>query len=395
MTLSVDIKKQLGSFSLQVRLFAQEGISGLLGASGCGKSVTLKCIAGLMTPDSGKIILNDRILFDSSQGINLPAQTRRVGYLFQQYALFPNMTVARNIAAGVRERRRQADEVLRLLDAFQITDCADRYPQELSGGQQQRAALARILASCPEALLLDEPFSALDSSLKLQVEAELSGYLASFRGPVLFVSHDQSEIRRNCHAVCVLHRGLSQPMLSAETLFTAPRTLSACRLSGCRNISAIRLLPNNRAAAAQWGATLTLPTKTRLLRKITSGSSASEADIRRSIASSTNNSEGDTESNESYTLASPTHIGIHAHRIQLRKEPGSNRIPCRLLAPPTDEGAIKTLLLSTPGGTQHENLLCASIAAENAQELPSLPGTLLWAELPADSLMLLSDRTAE
>lgn len=395
MTLSVDIQKRLGSFLLRVSFSTQEGITGLLGASGCGKSVTLKCIAGLMTPDSGKIVLNDRVLFDSSQNIDIPAQKRRVGYLFQQYALFPNMTVARNIAAGVRERHRRPEEVRRLLTAFQIADCADRYPQALSGGQQQRAALARILASHPEALLLDEPFSALDSSLKLQVEAELSGYLSSFRGPILFVSHDQAEIRRSCQTVCVLHRGSSQAMLSAEALFTAPRTLSACRLSGCRNISAIRLLPDRRAAAEQWGATLSLPADAHWLRQSTSVSNASEKDACGSMTSRADSAEGDTEGKASDTLARLSHIGIHAHRIRLREEAGPNRIPCRLLAPPVNEGAVRTLLLSTPGGTRRENLLCVSIAGDTAAALPALPGTLLWAELPTDALMLLRDGEPE
>ena len=136
----------------------------LLGASGCGKSVTLKCIAGIMTPDRGHIILDGETLFDSEKHINLSPQKRRVGYLFQQYALFPNMTVLQNIQCGIRpgsraERRRRAEEQLR---RFRLEGLEKKYPAQLSGGQQQRTALARILASEPRAILLDEPFSALD-----------------------------------------------------------------------------------------------------------------------------------------------------------------------------------------------------------------------------------------
>ena len=140
----------------------------LLGASGCGKSVTLKCIAGIMTPDRGHIILDGETLFDSEKHINLPPQKRRVGYLFQQYALFPNMTVLQNIRCGIRsgsraEKRRRAEKKLR---RFRLEGLEKKYPTQLSGGQQQRTALARILASEPRAILLDEPFSALDGFLK-------------------------------------------------------------------------------------------------------------------------------------------------------------------------------------------------------------------------------------
>lgn len=167
MKLDVQIKKILRDFVLNVEFSVRDEVFTLLGASGCGKSMTLKMIAGIETPDAGRIILNGRTLFDSAKKINLPPQARRVGYLFQNYALFPNMTVSENIlfaAVGTRD-----EKILRLkenLTRFELDGLEKSYPHELSGGQAQRVAFARVLASHAEILLLDEPFSALDSHLK-------------------------------------------------------------------------------------------------------------------------------------------------------------------------------------------------------------------------------------
>lgn len=235
MALSVDIQKQLGSFRLQVQFEAADERLALLGASGCGKSVTLRCVAGIMTPDEGKIVLDGVSLFDSAARLNLPPQRRRVGYLFQHYALFPNMTVRQNITAAVRERTARKETAARLLRQFQLEQVANRRPGQLSGGQQQRAALARILASEPRALLLDEPFSALDSFLKYQLELELMETLEQFPGSVLWVSHDRGEVFRNCQRVCVIDQGSSSPVQSLRELFHAPVSEAAARLSGCKN----------------------------------------------------------------------------------------------------------------------------------------------------------------
>lgn len=192
MSLYVDIEKRLGAFRLQSKFEVADETLALLGASGCGKSVTLKCIAGIMTPDRGRIVLNGRVLFDSEKRTDLTPQQRRVGYLFQQYALFPNMTVEQNILCGIRagsrsEKRALAAEKLRM---FRLEGLEKKYPAQLSGGQQQRVALARILASEPQAILLDEPFSALDSYLKWELELELGELLGAFDGPILWVSHE-------------------------------------------------------------------------------------------------------------------------------------------------------------------------------------------------------------
>ena len=237
MSLIVDIEKKLGSFTLRSKFETDKGTMALLGASGCGKSVTLKCIAGIMTPDRGRIVLDGETLFDSDRRIDLTPQQRRVGYLFQQYALFPNMTVAQNIQCGIRtgsraEKQQRAAEQLR---RFRLEGLEKKYPAQLSGGQQQRVALARILASEPRAILLDEPFSALDSFLKWNLELELSDLLSGFGGPILWVSHDPGEYFRNCKTVCVMENGASGPVTDMETLVRRPSSQGAARLAGCRN----------------------------------------------------------------------------------------------------------------------------------------------------------------
>ena len=237
MSLVVDIEKKLGNFTLHSRFETESGTMALLGASGCGKSVTLKCIAGIMTPDKGRIVLDGETLFDSEKRIDLTPQQRRVGYLFQQYALFPNMTVAQNIRCGIRagshtEKQRQATEQLH---RFRLNGLEKKYPAQLSGGQQQRVALARILASEPRAILLDEPFSALDSFLKWNLELELSDLLADFVGPVLWVSHDLGECFRNCKTVCVMENGTSGSVTDMEALVRHPSSEGAARLVGCHN----------------------------------------------------------------------------------------------------------------------------------------------------------------
>lgn len=237
MPLTVDIQKQLGDFRLQVKFDADDGRLALLGASGSGKSVTLRCIAGIMTPDKGKIVLNGVTVFDSTAKIDLPPQRRHVGYLFQQYALFPHMTVRQNIAAAIRKDRNRSSAVDRLLRQFQLDQVSGLKPGQLSGGQQQRTALARILASDPGILLLDEPFSALDSFLQYQLEAELSEILDRFSVPVIWVSHDRGEVFRNCRQVCVMDGGKSHPVQSLRELFHAPDSEAAARLSGCENFA--------------------------------------------------------------------------------------------------------------------------------------------------------------
>src|SRR5688572_16828102 len=166
--IAIDVSKRFVGFTLDVSWQAHEGVTGLFGPSGAGKTATLDCLAGLTRPDRGRIVVNDRVLFDSAAGIDLPPRQRRLGYVFQGYALFPHLTVADNVAYGLHDlerhaRRRRAAEVLERLG---LSSLARRRPDELSGGQRQRVALGRALAPEPALLLLDEPFSALDAPLR-------------------------------------------------------------------------------------------------------------------------------------------------------------------------------------------------------------------------------------
>ncbi len=257
--LSVNIKKKLGGFHLDVQFEAREGTFALLGASGCGKSMTLKCIAGIEKPDEGRIVLGERVLFDSTARIDLPPQRRRVGYLFQSYALFPHMTVRQNIAAGVQHAGKavREEKVCEKIRRFYLDGMEEKYPFQLSGGQQQRVALARIFASEPELLLLDEPFSALDSYLKWQLEQELVTTLEAFHGTTVFVSHNRDEVYRLCQQVCLLNGGKSEEVSSVRALFESPRTLSAALLSGCKNYSRAERLDMRHVRALDWGVNLT------------------------------------------------------------------------------------------------------------------------------------------
>lgn len=197
--LEVQIYKKLAEFDLDVSFQVNDNVLGLMGASGSGKSMTLKCIAGIETPDQGRIVLNNHVLFDSEKKINVPIQKRNVGYMFQSYALFPNMNVYENISVGLRARKvKDVDIVVqKVMQQFRIFELASRYPKQLSGGQRQRVALARLMAYEPDVLLLDEPFSALDEDLKEDLLQELKSELQISK-PVIFVSHNKEEVNELC-----------------------------------------------------------------------------------------------------------------------------------------------------------------------------------------------------
>ena len=258
MGLEVAIKKKLGSFGLDVRFETEKGIFAILGASGCGKSMTLKCIAGIETPDEGRIVLNGRVLFDSDKKINLAPQKRRVGYMFQDYALFPNMTVEQNIMAGMGKRP-DREKVRRYLERLRLTGLERQRPGQLSGGQKQRVAMARMIAAEPDVLLLDEPFSALDSYLKWELEQEMRDILAEIDKPVLFVSHNRDEVYRLCATVGCLNRGKMEVIEEVKEFFRNPKTKAAALLSGCKNISAAKILDETHVEATDWGVVLTVP----------------------------------------------------------------------------------------------------------------------------------------
>ena len=255
MELRADFVKQMKDYRLEVRLDAAEAPLALLGASGSGKSAVLRCIAGTMTPDEGRIILDGEALFDSTRHINLPPHKRRIGFLFRRYALFPHMTVQQNIAVSVRHADARERVTEEQLHTFRLDNAAAHYPRQLSDEERLRTALARILASEPEALLLDEPLAAPDSYLKFHMEQIIADTLSGFGGPVIWASHDRGEVYRNCRYVCVLDQGHSQEIVSAEGLLAHPGTESAARLSGCKNF--VNAAPRgNSIYIAQWGVTL-------------------------------------------------------------------------------------------------------------------------------------------
>jgi molybdate transport system ATP-binding protein len=235
-----DIHKKLQGFSLDVNIAARPGVTALMGASGCGKSMTLRCIAGVSKPDEGRIELDGIVLFDSEKGINLPPQRRNTGFLFQDYALFPNMTVRQNIMTGAKKKSRDEREAVakNIAEKFHISAHLNKYPHELSGGQKQRCALARILAGSPDILMLDEPFAALDSHLRWKLEVELAALLKQFDKPVLYVSHNRDEVYRLCDNVVVMNNGRCDAAGDKRSVFKNPKTVQAARLTGCKNIAA-------------------------------------------------------------------------------------------------------------------------------------------------------------
>lgn len=292
--LELAVTRRLPGFTLSASFSNHGRTLGLLGASGSGKSMTLACVAGLDRPDAGRIVLNQRVLFDSKSGVNLPPAARRVGLVFQDYALFPHLTVRENIAFGLHllaaaERDRRVAEYSRLA---RVDDLLARYPAQLSGGQRQRVALARALALEPEALLLDEPFSGLDPHLRRRMEEELRAVLASYAGAIVLVTHDRNEAYRLCDDLVVLDGGRIAAAGARHDLFARPETLAAARVTGCKNLAPIRRTSATEIEVPDWGCTLRVPA-------IPTGA---------------------------------THAGIRAHHIEIRTTHApENSFPCRVI----------------------------------------------------------------
>ena len=256
MSLSVDIRKHFGSFELDVTFEAENEVMGLLGASGCGKSLTMRCIAGIETPDEGRIVVNNTVFFDSAEGINLSPQERKTALLFQNYMLFPNLTVEDNVAAGIGRDVPASDRTQAVqteLARFDIEPFAKRYPAQLSGGQQQRVALARMLACRPGILMLDEPFSALDAHLKGVLEQSLVSLFAAFDGTILYVSHDIDEALRFCNRIAVIEDGHIMEVQNGRDLVKRPQSLAGIRLSGVKNAHEASKAAERRIYCPHWG----------------------------------------------------------------------------------------------------------------------------------------------
>jgi molybdate transport system permease protein len=256
--LEIHAEKALDNFSLQVDFRTGREAVGLLGSSGAGKSMTLRMIAGIVAPDRGRIVLSGRVLYDSATGQNVSCARRRIGVVFQDYALFPNMTVAGNVGFGLSAlpaRERQV-RVQRQLERMHIAELAGRYPREISGGQRQRVAIARCMAIEPDALLFDEPFAALDPHLRRQMEEQLRETLAEYRGAVIFVTHDMEEAFRFCSDLLVLDNGCVIASGPKHQLFERPQTVVAARLTGCKNIASARRIGADRIAVDAWNCEL-------------------------------------------------------------------------------------------------------------------------------------------
>ena len=255
MNFSIDIKKKLYEFQLDAKLQSEEDIIGILGASGSGKSMLLRCIAGLVKPDEGTIIINGKTFFDSEKKINLSKRERKVGFLFQNYALFPNMTIEENIAFGLdnfskSDKKKKVNE---LMEKYHLGDIENRYPSQISGGQQQRVALARAVAVEPDILLLDEPFSALDVHLRNHMIREMSESLKEYKGIALFVTHNMEEAYQLCDHIAIFNKGKVETFNEKKNLFQRPVSLEAAKITGCKNLAKAIKLSENIAEVCDWG----------------------------------------------------------------------------------------------------------------------------------------------
>lgn len=261
MSLSVHIKKKLASFTLEANFDITDENFALLGASGSGKSMLLKCIAGIETPDEGRIVINNQVVFDSSQHINMKIQERQCGFVFQNYALFPNMTVIENITCGIKEKEHK-QQLQQLLTQYDLEEVKDSYPAYLSGGQQQRCAIARTMASNPKILLLDEPFSALDKTLKQKLIQNLKHVLTSFKGTTIFVSHDHEEVYQLANSVGILDRGSLIELDDKMKVYHTPQHISSAIQVGIRNIARIDKIDAHTVYVREWD--LQLQTKQKI-----------------------------------------------------------------------------------------------------------------------------------
>lgn len=238
MSLTFTLKKGFEGFTEDVGLTLGEELLVLFGPSGAGKTLILKMISGLVSPDEGTVVVGGRTVFDSAGDVFVPIRKRKIGYLFQDYALFPHMTVYGNIAYGISGMAEDLvkDKVKGLITVTRLNGLEDRYPHELSGGQKQRTALARTLATGPEVLLLDEPFSALDYQVREKLRADLIGIHKLFPVTTVVVTHDLEEAFMLGTRIAVINNGRIEQSGTREEVFYRPKTRNVARFVGVRNI---------------------------------------------------------------------------------------------------------------------------------------------------------------
>ena len=349
--LFVDIQKQLPGFFLDVTFNTDQTPLGLLGGSGAGKSLILRCIAGLDTPDQGRIVLNGKVLFDSSKNINLPPRERACGVLFQNYALFPHLTIAENIAFGIPDkisRRELRQEIERQLISVDLPGIGDRYPGELSGGQQQRVALARAKASQPGIMLLDEPFSALDTYLRDKQEKLLRNNLISYQGVTLFITHNLEEAYRVCPNLLVVDKGKAIASGTKQDIFERPGNFRTAQLTGCKNFSRATKISERQIKAIDWDCTL---------------------DVIEPIPQS---------------LA---YVGIRAHQLVFADNDGINTFPCWIATVSETQHRLTLYLkLNQPANSPEDYHLQAEVFKARWQSLKDIPSPL---KLKIDILQIM------
>lgn len=335
--LKAEIEKFFPGFSLRAKFEMKDGVFSLFGASGSGKTMILRCIAGIETPDAGRIELNGRTFFDSEKGINLPARKRNVGYLFQNYALFANMTVLGNIMCACKNR----EKAQYWAEKFCLEEQMNLYPRQLSGGQQQRTAIARMLAANPELVMLDEPFSALDQHLKMRLERIIFDMSENLAKPIIFVSHDRDEVYRLSHEIAVIENGSVLAVKTKEELMREPINLSTALLTGCKNFSKAIVSDAGTVELADWGINVTLPEGMQVM---------------------------------------PRYAGLRAHDIGFDEDPAKHAIRCSIVR--VVENPFSLSVLCRPVGSENtdEN---GFIAAETSisQTLPA----------PGDEIVLYFD----
>lgn len=239
MELQVSISKKMRSgnsneFTLDAQFKCRDDLIVLFGPTGAGKTLTLNCIAGLVHPDAGYISVDNTVYFDSGEKINISPQNREVGYLFQNYALFPHLTVEKNIMFGMRKNN--IKELEKMLDLFEIHGLEKRYPSQISGGQRQRVALARALITRPKILLLDEPFSAIDHITRVRLRRDLKKIRELIKIPIVLITHNPVEAYTMADTLIVYRHGGIEQIGSPKEIFTKPKSINVAKLVGMNNI---------------------------------------------------------------------------------------------------------------------------------------------------------------